>query len=593
MQLCYTLESHLYFPPIPIQPHPPQPLLVISFGVIILNNGQTSKPAPAFEKQSVQADTQQAQIDQLNHLAWQLRVSDPDRALALSTEALHSANAGIPLYRQGVAASLITLSFLDGEAGKLDRALARSLEALEYIKDGSHPELLVGAWYTLGWAYYYSSNYPAALEFGLKSLQLAREAGLQEWQAWCLDLTASTYKEPQQALLMHEEAHAIFQRTGNPTGQSRILNNWACTLLETQQFNAALEMAQKSLQLAREGGLKRDEINIAATIGEIHAKLGEYEQAHSGLQHAMQLFDTYGHDISSVYVLVELGQVHLEQHDLDRAEQELVKALAVARHMEMRNEQARCHKCLSEIHEQRGQFKIALEHYKAFQALQESISGEGALKQLTALRVSHQIETAQRDAEIHRLQKEKLQIELDEHKRLHTILEDLATRDPLTNLFNRRHFLSLAEQEWRRARRYHHPLCALMLDVDDFKQINDLHGHAAGDKALTAFANIIRSTLRSTEIAGRYGGDEFVVLLPETLPQHGLLVAKRICHEITDYAISSDIGPIELTPSIGVASATKDNLTHIQSLDELLNHADKAMYTAKRTGTGQVHLYAE
>lgn len=132
-----------------------------------------------------------------------------------------------------------------------------------------------------------------------------------------------------------------------------------------------------------------------------------------------------------------------------------------------------------------------------------------------------------------------------------------------------------------------------MLDVDHFKKINDQHGHAAGDKALTTFANIIRSSLRSTEIAGRYGGDEFVILLPETLPQHGLLVARRICQEIIQYPISSENGAIELTPSIGVACATKDNITKLQSLSELLSNADKAMYTAKRAGKAQVHMYAD
>jgi diguanylate cyclase (GGDEF)-like protein len=132
-----------------------------------------------------------------------------------------------------------------------------------------------------------------------------------------------------------------------------------------------------------------------------------------------------------------------------------------------------------------------------------------------------------------------------------------------------------------------------MLDVDHFKQINDQHGHAAGDKALTTVANVIRSTLRSTEIAGRYGGDEFVVLLPETLPQNALLVAKRICQEIIDYTISSDIGIIELTPSIGVACMMKGNSETIRSLDELLSHADKALYNAKRAGRSQVHLYSE
>lgn len=532
----------------------------------------------------------------MNSLAWQLRIRDPERAVAIGTEALElakSSSTDEKIYERGIANSLVTLAFLDGESGKLDTSLSRSLEALTYLKEQPDSEILIGAWYTLGWAYYYFSDYPAALEFGLKSLKMARELKQQEKEAWCLDLVASTYKDPIQALQMYKDAHDIFEKAGNLEGQSRILNNWACTLLESKDYEVALELAQKSLQLAKRAGLKRDEINITATIGEILAGMGDFSSAQSKLHSATLLFNDYGRDISSVYILVDLGQVYLEQNDLERAERELFNALDLSEQMEMRNEQARCHQYLSEIFERQGKFEKALTHHKIFQVLRESIAGEGTLQQLAALRVSHQIETAQRDSEIHRLQKEKLQIELDEHKRLHAVLEDLATRDSLTNLFNRRHFLNLAEHEWNRAVRYQHPLCALMLDVDRFKQINDQHGHAAGDKALTTFANIIRSTLRSTEIAGRYGGDEFVILLPETLPQNGLLVARRICQEITQYPISSDTGTIELTPSIGVACATKDNIIKLQSLDELLSNADKAMYTAKRAGKAQVHLYAD
>jgi diguanylate cyclase (GGDEF)-like protein len=557
-----------------------------------LANGQPTQAAQRFEEKIAQAVSIQEKIDLMNNLAWDLRIREPARALAFSLECLEMSKSlkmdDGRAYEHGIAGSLITMSFLDGEMGQLDKAFSHSLEALSYIKDQPQPETLIGAWYTLGWAYYYSGDYPASLEFGLKSLKLAREIEHKEREAWCLDLVASTYKDPSQAIQMYKDALDIFEKLGAIEGQSRILNNWAYTLMESKEYASALEMAQKSLELAKRGELKGDVINVAATIGEIYTGMGEYSEARSRLREATLLFDTHGRDISSVYILVDLGQVHLEQNELDQAEQVLNSALELSEEMEMRNEQARCHLYLSDIFERRQRFDKALEHYKKFQALRESISGEGALKQLAALRVSNQIETAQRDAEIHRLQKEKLQVELDEHKRVHAILEDLATRDPLTNLFNRRHFLNLAEREWKRAVRYKHPLCALMLDVDHFKQINDQHGHAAGDKALTTVANVIRSTLRATEIAGRYGGDEFVVLLPETLPENGLLVARRICQTIKDYTISSDVGVIDLTPSIGVACETGAT----GSLNELLNQADKALYIAKNAGRGQAHLYS-
>ena len=318
--------------------------------------------------------------------------------------------------------------------------------------------------------------------------------------------------------------------------------------------------------------------------------MGDFSSAQSRLYAATQLFDDYGRDISSVYILVDLGQVYLEQNDLERAERELLNALDVSERMEMRNEQARCHKYLSEIFERQGKFDKALAHHKIFQILRESIAGEGALQQLAALRVSHQIEThnaMQRSIVCKRKNSRSSWMNTNGST------PSLKTWQPVTcsPIYLPAALPEPCPNEWNRALRYQHPLCAIMLDVDHFKQINDQHGHAAGDKALTAFANIIRSTLRSTEIAGRFGGDEFVVLLPETLPQHGLLVAKRICQEIIEYTISSETGTIELAPSIGIACATKDNLTQFHSLDELLSNADKAMYIAKRAGKAQVHLY--
>lgn len=561
-----------------------------------LENGHTTKTTKQFEDSSAPTVPIYQRIDRMNSLAWQLRIRDPAQSLALGSESLRLSKfngEGGGEYERGIAASLTVLAFLDGEAGKLEPSLSRSLEALSYLKNQVESETLINAWYTLGWSYFYWGDYPAALEFGIKSLNMARDIKLKEKEAWCLDLVASAYRDPVQAIPMYKEARNIFEKIGSLEGQARTANNLATTLLDAGDYVNALMVAQRSLQMAKEGALKRDEINIIGTIGEIFAAKGEYGRAQSILHQAELLFEKYGRDISSLYILVDIGQVYLKQNDMERAEQGLLNALKLAEQMDMRSEQARCHQYLSEIFEKRNQFDHALKHYKEFQTLRESLLGEGALKQLAALRVSHQIESAQREAEINRLQKERLQIELEEHKRLHAILGELATRDSLTNLFNRRHFLGLAEQEWKRALRYQHPLCALMLDLDHFKQINDRYGHAVGDRALTAVANIIRSALRSTEIAGRYGGDEFVILLPETLPDNGLLVAHRIAQTVSDQTVQSDGDTIELATSIGVACMTVENRGNIKTLDELLSRADKALYTAKRAGKSQVRPYSD
>lgn len=567
---------------------------IFSKGIGNLNTGPVSKNIHHLEARIDQANSVQERIDAINQLAWKLRICQPERAYSLCQDAARLSKPDEQnVYNQGLAASLVTLAFLDSEEGNLDAAVSHCLEALTFLENGRFSESLIAAWYTLGWTYFYSGDYPAALEFGLKALNMAKEVGVKEIEAWVLDLTASTYKDPTQAIPMYQKALQLFEELDDLEGQVRTLNNWACTLLETGNHLTALEYSQKSLKLAQAGMLKRDEINVYNTVGDIFIAMGDYAQAESYIQKAKLLVENYGRDISYLYILVSLGEVLLAQNELDSAEQELLHALDMATQADMRNEQARCHQLLSYTYERQGKLDKALDYYKTFHSLRESISGESVIKQVAALKMSHQIETAHRDAEIQRLQNEKLQLELDEHKRMHIILENLATRDSLTNLYNRRHFLALAEKEWERALRYKHPISVLMIDLDHFKKINDTYGHAAGDQVLITVAGIIQSALRNTEIAGRYGGDEFAVILPETIGKNGLIVGKRIHDEIDNQSMHAETGTFTLSVSIGVAESLDVNRKKVKTLYELINRADQALYISKKSANNPISLYPE
>jgi diguanylate cyclase (GGDEF)-like protein len=180
---------------------------------------------------------------------------------------------------------------------------------------------------------------------------------------------------------------------------------------------------------------------------------------------------------------------------------------------------------------------------------------------------------------------EKLALE----QKLKEQIEAQARTDDLTGVFNRRHFVELAERELERARRYDRPFTLLMIDIDHFKAINDTRGHSTGDVALQGVARVIGETLRGSDIFGRLGGEEFAVALVETGRAEAAEVARRICAAVAETEIASPKGgPVRLTVSIGMTQLDGRNI----GFDAVLNEADQAMYAAKQAGRNRVIVNA-
>ena len=178
--------------------------------------------------------------------------------------------------------------------------------------------------------------------------------------------------------------------------------------------------------------------------------------------------------------------------------------------------------------------------------------------------------------------------DITDRKRMEETLRRLATQDSLTGLFNRRYFFTVAKREFQRSQRYGHPLALLLLDIDYFKRINDRYGHRAGDQVLRTVAAILREGLRQVDIPCRYGGEEFVMLLPETPLDTAMAAAQRLGATLAETPIQTEKGPVPVTVSIGVAALLNgENLT----LEVLLERADQAMYAAKQAGRNQVQVW--
>ena len=166
------------------------------------------------------------------------------------------------------------------------------------------------------------------------------------------------------------------------------------------------------------------------------------------------------------------------------------------------------------------------------------------------------------------------------NQRLSTELEQRATTDELTGIANRRHFLELAQNEIQRARRLNHPLMLALIDIDHFKHINDTFGHAIGDQALLVWTHLCQNNIRQIDVFARFGGDEFVVLLPETMHEQAYDVVEQVRSALIAEPMNLGGQTVRMTISSGIASLASD----VDTLDTLLERADRALYRAKEAG---------
>jgi diguanylate cyclase (GGDEF)-like protein len=163
----------------------------------------------------------------------------------------------------------------------------------------------------------------------------------------------------------------------------------------------------------------------------------------------------------------------------------------------------------------------------------------------------------------------------------------LANTDPLTGLYNRRGLFEVGKREIERFHRYGSPLSVILLDIDHFKRVNDNYSHAIGDQVLMAVVEMCRKKIRAVDTLGRYGGEEFALLLPETDFEAAQLLAQRLCTSIGETPIETPHGNISITVSIGVTFINAET----SGLDMLINRADDAMYAAKRAGRNRVMAF--
>jgi len=166
-------------------------------------------------------------------------------------------------------------------------------------------------------------------------------------------------------------------------------------------------------------------------------------------------------------------------------------------------------------------------------------------------------------------------------------LQQLSRTDKLTGLFNRGYWEECLETEFNRSKRSQTPSSLILFDIDHFKRLNDTFGHPAGDKMLIAVARCVESSQRLTDTAGRYGGEEFALILPDTTKENALVVAERLRRSIMNNVVEWDSQVLQVTVSLGICEFNENMESH----QNWIEHADKALYEAKNKGRNQSVIY--
>lgn len=458
-----------------------------------------------------------------------------------------------------------------------------------------------GSLNNIGLNYYDLGQYDMALGYHLQSLQLYESNNNREGMARALNNLANIYEklgDDEKTLEFNFKSLKLKQEIGNRVEEAGSLTNIGNGYRRMKNYEQAVEYHTRSYVISHEMSNRSGEALSLLNLGNVYEDLSLYEKAFESLQKSLEIFQGIGDKYYEAETLINLAGILQKQGKSEAALAHLQKALEMAEKLGLSELLYQTHRALSEVHEARGESVEALGHLKESTKYRETIYGVEAERKIKSLIVKSEIEKAQQEAEIYRLRNVELartyqelqradeqKSELLDQLRLKSEeLERLSFEDGLTGLHNRRYMDARLREEFIRSRRLHHDLTVVMLDIDNFKSINDSFTHDMGDKVLKTTAALLQKNIREIDAAGRYGGEEFLMILVETDSDKASEVCERIRQEFIAYAWT------ELHPSLHPVTVSQGFCSDesAASAKVVVEIADQRLYRAKQNGKNQV-----
>lgn len=558
-------------------------------------------------------------INLLNQLSTLTLKEDKDRAREISSEALEL--AGALGYRRGKAEAFFGLGDTARTNGKYRSALEYYSTALNLFEALGDSIQQGRCFRRLGDVHFYVNNLNLSLKHYLNALKLFEKSAARDDSSYArinlghlmatIGNVLRSSNDLEAALSYYRRCHVIYLREGFTEGVPGILYNTGNVYHSQGRLGESLSVYKQALEEAE----LRDDKYLASmaltSIGSVYMIRGELDDAESYFKRSMTLSEKLGRKRGILSVSIKLIELRRTRGCLDEALELSESAEYLAEEL---NDRKSLRDILQEkvhVYRSKSQFEKALETNLNCHRIAEEFLSENRVRELDILRVRY--ETEAKEWEIERLRREKttqqkmitaaavglvlagvslilfyrnvrfrarFNRELEE---AYSRVERLSQIDTLTGLANRRAMMRSLSNEQTRSSRTGREFGLIMADIDSFKQVNDRHGHTCGDEVLIEVAKRVKQALRNQDVASRWGGEEFLLLLPETSLKSSIKVAEKIRILVENTPFLWKNVSIQLSMTFGVSAGG------MIPVDEAIQLADSALYRGKRDGKNRVN----
>jgi len=545
-----------------------------------------------------------------------IRVSAPTAAIVmialLSTAVGAAADTEELVARLGQASGKARVDLLN-ELSKArwgistEETLAYAEQARLEARDIAYPAGEACALHYAGIGRSYQDDYDSALELCLEALEIYERIEDDPGIAACRSTIGTIYlniERFEEALATYLGALAIAEEIGDRNRAGIVVSNIGTTYLGLEKPAEALEFFSRALEILEEQGSQLDILTALGNIGGAYRRLERYEESLEVNSRIIEIATDIDSRVRLADALTDTGQVHFLMGNHNLAFDYVRRAIELATRAGLKRNIHEAEIVMVEILEARGEYRSALEHHKRYTDVRNSIFSEESAQTITEMQVKYETEKKEREIQTQRLELERqrntrnnlvgvsllvLVLALTNFWRLRAkqrendLLERLSRTDSLTGLANRRALLEALELEYRRRRRGSREFSLVLCDIDRFKRFNDTYGHDIGDLVLTRVAAAVKSSVREVDTAARWGGEEFLALLPECSSAEALMIAERIQQCVRDVRLEHEGASLQVTATFGVSTLADD-----ETIEECLKRADLGLYDGKEQGRDRI-----